>query len=131
MAKILVADHDRDYRELVVFSLRFAGHIIYSTDNAQECLDLARRQKPDLLLVEFWLVENEGIDFCARLKPGQDLAEIHVVYLTEPGEAVKIETRSDPCGVQVLSKSLSPDELTRAINKTLKGLLKAKDKMLA
>jgi CheY-like chemotaxis protein len=52
MAKILVGAIDRNTRELIVFSLRFAGHGLLSAANREECLNLARQNKPDVILVD-------------------------------------------------------------------------------
>ena len=55
MAKILVAEDERDIRDLVAFTLRFAGHEVVAVSNGEEAVDCGREG-------------NSGLDFngCAH-----------------------------------------------------------------
>ncbi len=52
MARIIVADHDRKFRDLAVFALRFAGYEAVGASDGEECRSLAERIKPDLILID-------------------------------------------------------------------------------
>src|SRR3972149_569091 len=52
MAHILVAKDERDIRELIAFTLTFAGHQITQAANGAEALELAPRVKPALILMD-------------------------------------------------------------------------------
>ena len=41
MAKILIAEDERDIRDLVAFTLRFAGHEVFAASNGEEAVELA------------------------------------------------------------------------------------------
>ena len=50
MAKILVAEDERDIRDLIAFTLQFAGYTVVTANNGEEGLALARQEAPDLIL---------------------------------------------------------------------------------
>ena len=53
MAKILIAEDERDIRDLIAFTLQFAGHEIIATTNGEEALQAAIQELPDLILLTF------------------------------------------------------------------------------
>ena len=52
MAKILIAEDERDIRDLVAFTLRFAGYEVFSAANGEEAVALAPQVNPDLILMD-------------------------------------------------------------------------------
>ena len=50
MAKILIAEDERDIRDLVGFTLRFAGHEMVAVGNGEEAVETARVEMPDMVL---------------------------------------------------------------------------------
>ncbi len=49
MAKILIAEDEPDIRDLVAFTLRYAGHVVIAVPNGAEAVESARVEKPDLI----------------------------------------------------------------------------------
>ena len=49
MAKILIAEDERDIRDLVAFTLRFAGHEVVVATNGEEAVTMAPDVNPDLI----------------------------------------------------------------------------------
>jgi DNA-binding response OmpR family regulator len=120
LAKILIADSDRDYRELVIFTLRFAGYEMYDASNVDECLSQARKHKPDLILLQFDLPGMGSVDICLKLKTNPMTASIPVLTLLDPGEHERVKADLDSCGAGYLLKSLSPNQLTRSVESFLR-----------
>jgi CheY-like chemotaxis protein len=52
MAHILVAEDERDIRELINFTLMFAGHTLSLASNGEEALQLAQKLRPDLIMMD-------------------------------------------------------------------------------
>ena len=48
MAKILIAEDERDIRDLITFTLGFAGYEVVAASNGEEAVNLARQEIPDL-----------------------------------------------------------------------------------
>jgi CheY-like chemotaxis protein len=62
MSKILVAEDEKDIRDLVIFALRFAGYEMVSAANGEEAVQLAREEMPDLILLDVRMPRMSGYD---------------------------------------------------------------------
>ena len=76
MAKILIAEDERDIRDLVAFTLRFAGHEIVAVGNGEEALETARVEMPDLILMDVRMPRMTGYEACEKMKADPQLAKI-------------------------------------------------------
>lgn len=126
MAKILIADHDRDYRELVIFTLRFVGYVMVGAESGKECIAMAKEHKPDLILMELDLPDMSFVHTYKEIISVKATDSIPVVFLLRP-EEVKTFHTDDPqmWGTRLLLKSLTPDQLTRKVNQILRSNIKA------
>jgi two-component system alkaline phosphatase synthesis response regulator PhoP len=64
MAKILIAEDEPDIRELVAFTLRFAGYEVVSASNGEEAIQLAKDELPDLILMDVRMPRMTGYEAC-------------------------------------------------------------------
>ena len=64
MAKILIAEDERDIRDLVAFTLRFAGYEVVAAGNGEEAVDLAPKVNPDLILMDVRMPRMTGYEAC-------------------------------------------------------------------
>jgi DNA-binding response OmpR family regulator len=125
LAKILIADHDRDFRELVIFTFRFTGHIMYGASSSDECLEFARQHHPDLVLMELDLPDLSGVETCLKLKDEENTESIPIIFLVDPDMIDSLNDKLATCGADYLLKSLSPDQLTFKVNRFLKHVSKS------
>ena len=96
MAKILIAEDERDIRDLVAFTLRFAGYEVVTAANGEEAVLLTPKENPDLILMDVRMPRMTGYDACRVLKANPDLKDIPVVFLlflhlTHPDESSRHE----------------------------------------
>jgi len=82
MAKILIAEDERDIRDLVAFTLRFAGHEVFTATNGEEALEMAPKVTPDLILMDVRMPRMTGYEACKAMKGNPDLKDIPVVFLS-------------------------------------------------
>ena len=75
MAKILVAEDERDIRDLVAFTLRFAGHEVVVATNGQEAVEMAPHENPDLILMDVRMPRMTGFEFVHALKRNERTRE--------------------------------------------------------
>ncbi|MCU7727138.1 response regulator [Actinoplanes sp. KI2] len=69
--KILIADDSRVMRQIVVRTLRQAGfgeHSLIEASNGREALDLAKAEKPDLILSDWNMPEMNGMELLRQLR---------------------------------------------------------------
>ena len=71
MARILVAEDERDIRELIGFTLRHHGHTVLTASNGEDALAVALRELPDLVLLDIRVPRLTGYDVCRRFAPSR------------------------------------------------------------
>jgi CheY-like chemotaxis protein len=119
MAKILVADDERDIRDLIGFTLRFAGHEVISAANGEEAVEAALQNLPDLILMDVRMPRMTGYEACERIKNEPTLQQIPVVFLSAKGQDAEIQTGLDVGASEYLLKPFAPDELTQRVKDLL------------
>lgn len=119
MAKILIAEDERDIRDLVAFTLRFAGHEVFAAANGEEAVDLAPKVSPDLILMDVRMPRMTGYEACKVMKGNPDLKDIPVVFLTARGQESEIQQGLDAGAEEYLLKPFAPDQLTMRVKAIL------------
>jgi two-component system, OmpR family, alkaline phosphatase synthesis response regulator PhoP len=112
MAKILIAEDERDIRDLVAFTLRFAGYEVFAASNGEEAVELAPRVNPDLILMDVRMPRMTGYEACKILKADPDLKDIPVVFLSAKGQENEIQQGLASGAEDYLLKPFAPDQLT-------------------
>lgn len=119
MANILVAEDERDIRELIAFTLQFAGHKITQAANGAEAVELAPQVKPDLIMMDVRMPKMTGYEACKALKDIDEVKDIPVVFLSAKGQDDEIAIGIDAGAVAYILKPFAPSELTQRIGEIL------------
>lgn len=119
MAKILIAEDERDIRDLVAFTLRFAGHEVFAAANGEEAVELAPKVSPDLILMDVRMPRMTGYEACKVMKTNPDLKDIPVVFLSAKGQESEIQQGLDVGAEAYLLKPFAPDQLTARVKEIL------------
>ena len=119
MAKIVIAEDERDIRDLIAFTLRFAGHEVFAAPNGAEAVELAEKEKPDIILLDVRMPRMTGYDACIAIKAKPALVDIPVVFLSAKGQEMEIETGMNVGAEEYMLKPFAPDELTKRVNAIL------------
>ncbi|MGN9785665.1 response regulator transcription factor [Nonomuraea sp. ZG12] len=93
--RLLVVDDEPTVKELLSATLRFAGFTVTSADNGRQALEAARREPPDLVLLDVMLPDLDGFEVIRRLRSlprgGGRPGPVPVLFLTaRDGTADKI-----------------------------------------
>jgi CheY-like chemotaxis protein len=115
MARILIAEDEPDIRELVAFTLRFAGHEVIATSNGEEALEQASQVVPDIILMDVRMPRMTGYDACRAMKADPALKDIPIVFLSAKGQDSEIQTGLDAGAEEYLLKPFAPDQLTERV----------------
>ncbi len=118
MKKVLVVEDVDFNRELVVQLLEDKYHVIEAV-NGQEGVELAERERPDLILMDLSLPVMDGWEATRRLKANDDLRSIPVIALTAHAMAGDMEKALAAGCDDYLVKPLDEDELMARIAKYL------------
>lgn len=119
MAKILIADDEPDIRELVAFTLRFAGHEVIKTTNGEEALQAALREVPDLVLLDVRMPRLTGYEACQQIKANEKTRDVPVVFLSAKGQEGEIQTGMESGAEEYIVKPFSPDQLLERVRQIL------------
>jgi DNA-binding response OmpR family regulator len=119
MASILVAEDERDIRELIAFTLQFAGHQITQAANGAVAVELAPQVKPDLIMMDVRMPKMSGYEACKALKEIEEVKHIPVVFLSAKGQDDEVANGIEAGAVAYILKPFAPDELTRRIGEIL------------
>ena len=121
MANILIAEDERDIRDLIQFTLTFAGHKITAAANGAEALELAPKVKPDLIMMDVRMPKMTGYEACREMKKIDDIKNIPVIFLSAKGQDEEKQTGIEAGAVAYILKPFAPDDLTRQIADILKA----------
>lgn len=119
MAKILIAEDERDIRDLIAFTLRFAGYEVFAASNGEEAVELAPKVNPDLILMDVRMPRMTGYEACKILKADPDLKDIPVVFLSAKGQENEIQQGLASGAEDYLLKPFAPDQLTSRVKMIL------------
>lgn len=120
MPKILVAEDERDIRELIGFTLRFAGFEVVLAANGAEAVERAPQEQPDLILLDVRMPKMTGYEACRHLKDNPATNTIPVVFLSAKGQETEIEQGLASGAVEYIVKPFAPDELTNQVKEILR-----------
>jgi DNA-binding response OmpR family regulator len=120
MAKILIAEDERDIRDLITFTLRFAGHEVITAVNGEEAYNLSIEAIPDLILMDVRMPKMTGYEACKALKENSLTENIPVVFLSAKGQEAEVQTGIEAGAVEYILKPFSPDQLAERVQAILK-----------
>jgi len=119
MAKIVIAEDEPDIRELIAFTLRFAGHEVIAGANGEEGYELTKREHPDLSMFDVRMPKMTGYDACKKIKADPEIAHTPVIFLSAKGQENEIEQGMEAGADDYLLKPFAPDQLAERIKTIL------------
>ncbi len=126
MAHILVAEDERDIRELINFTLMFAGHTVTTAANGEEAVQLAEKaladgNKPELIMMDVRMPKMTGYEACRHLKQLDAFKDTPIIFLTAKGQDEEVQSGMSVGAAAYILKPFSPDDLTRRVGEILGG----------
>lgn len=118
--KILVVDDEQDLVKLIRYHLEKDGYKVLCAYNGEDALFLARKERPELVILDLMLPGIDGLEVCKKLKADQELADTAIVMLTAKGEEADITTGLKLGADDYMTKPFSPKELVARIQAVLR-----------
>jgi CheY-like chemotaxis protein len=113
---ILVAEDERDIRELIVITLKTNGLTnIIQVSNGEDAVAETKAHKPVLILMDVRMPQMTGYEACQKLKDDPDTSDIPVVFLSAKGQDTEIKRGIELGAEEYILKPFSPDELYRRV----------------
>lgn len=118
MANILVVDDEMGIRELLSEILGDEGHVVTTAENAQEARDLLKSSAPDLILLDIWMPDTDGVTL---LKEWQRDNALTMPVIMMSGHAT-IDTAVEATRIGALNFLEKPIALQKLLKTVQQGL---------
>ena len=117
--RVLVADDDRDIRELVVFKLTQAGYDVQAVADGAAALAAIQDNPPDLAVLDVMMPGLSGIDVLRKVRQDPVTAPTAVILLTAKSRDSDVDTGFATGADDYIIKPFSPRELLHRVNVVL------------
>ncbi len=118
--KILIADDELSIRILIRKFLS-KDYVVLEAPDGEEAVNMARSQKPDLILLDFTMPKLDGVGACKVIKSDSEMHLIPVVIFSARGHELDQEYAKDMGADGYITKPFSSHDLLNTISKVLSG----------
>ncbi len=119
-ANILVVEDEPAIQELLALNLEHAGHHVLRAKDAEQANELVRHALPDLILLDWMLPGQSGVQFARSLRQGERTRQVPIIMLTARGQEHDKVAGLDSGADDYVTKPFSPRELLARINAVLR-----------
>jgi two-component system alkaline phosphatase synthesis response regulator PhoP len=114
--KILIADDEPDILEIVGYNLQKEGYEVHTAKNGDEAVDLAKKIKPDLLILDIMMPKKTGIQVCEILRAQIEFKDTLIIFLTAMSDEASQITGLEIGADDYVNKPISPKVLISRVN---------------
>jgi two-component system alkaline phosphatase synthesis response regulator PhoP len=118
--KILLVDDEPDILEIVGYNLTSEGYQVITAENGLEAVKKAKKELPNLIILDVMMPEMDGIEACELIRKNPDLQNTLIVFLTARGEDYSQVAGFDAGADDYITKPIKPKVLVSKV----KGLLR-------
>jgi two-component system phosphate regulon response regulator PhoB len=119
-ADVLIVEDEVEIAELVQFHVEREGLRASLVHSGRLALDMIRRQKPDLVILDLMLPDLDGLEICRRLKQSEDTRRIPILMMSAKGEESDIVTGIELGAEDYVTKPFSPKVLMARLRNILR-----------
>ena len=91
---ILLVDDEPDTLEFLGYSLEKEGYKVLKAKNGHEALNLARENRPQLVILDVMMEGMDGMETCTEIRKIPELGNTMIAFLTARGEEVEVGDRT-------------------------------------
>lgn len=117
--RVLVADDDRDIRDLVAFKLGQAGYEVETVEDGVRALAQARSTPPSLVVLDVMMPGLSGMDVARQLRADPQTASVPIIMLTAKAQEADVESGFAVGVDDYVIKPFSPRELLSRVRALL------------
>jgi DNA-binding response OmpR family regulator len=119
MSRILVVDDDLAVRELIEITLHQAGYEVLSAADGKTAVEIAQKEKPDLVLLDVRLPVLDGYQACKQITSDPMTKHVPVVFVSARGQIEEIQMGLSAGAVDYFVKPFSTELLKKRIQELL------------
>lgn len=119
-SKILLVDDEQDILEFVSYTLKKEGFTVYTALNGKDAIGIAKKEKPDLIILDIMMPEMDGIETCRELRDIPFLKNTVISFLTARNEDYSQIAGFEVGADDYITKPIRPRVLTSRIKALLR-----------
>ncbi|WP_397364485.1 response regulator transcription factor [Olleya sp. R77988] len=120
--KILLVDDEPDILEIVGYNLTNEGYQIVTAKNGIEAIKKAKKEKPQLIILDVMMPEMDGIEACEAIRKIPELSATLITFLTARGEDYSQVAGFDAGADDYITKPIKPKVLVSKVKALLRRL---------
>jgi len=120
--KILLVDDEPDILEIVGYNLSSEGYQIITAENGIEAIKKAKKERPNLIILDVMMPEMDGIEACEQIRKNPDLSDTIIAFLTARGEDYSQLAGFDAGADDYITKPIKPKVLVSKVKALLRRL---------
>ncbi len=118
--KILLVDDEPDILEIVGYNLKTEGYQVITAENGADGVKLAKKHKPQLIILDVMMPEMDGIEACEQIRNIAGLEETIITFLTARGEDYSQMAGFDAGADDYITKPIKPKVLVSKVKALLR-----------
>lgn len=119
--KILVVDDEPEIVSFLEESLRELGYQVLAATDGLTGLEMARRERPNLLILDLMLPKMDGYRVCALLKNDRRFAKIPIILFSSRAQQEDIQLGHDLGACAYVTKPFDPQTFFKQVEEILKN----------
>jgi len=117
---ILLVDDEPDILEIVRYNLSAEGYSVITAENGAQAVKLARKKRPQLIILDVMMPEMDGIEACEQIRKIPELNETIITFLTARGEDYSQMAGFDAGADDYITKPIKPKVLVSKVKALLR-----------
>lgn len=118
--KILIVDDEPDILELIEYNLKKEGYQVYTATNGLEAIQSAKKNQPELIILDIMMPKLDGIETCRQLRAMPEFKSTFMVFLTARSEEYSEISGFNVGADDYIAKPIKPRALISRINAILR-----------
>ncbi len=118
--RLLIVDDEPDLADMIKFRLESNGYEILLANDGQQALEVARKERPDLIILDLMLPKMDGYKVCGLLKKDARYANIPIIIFTAKAQEEDKKLSQEVGANAYLSKPFEPKILLEKIRELTK-----------
>tara|TARA_B100000902_G_scaffold394581_1_gene451206 strand:+ start:204 stop:881 length:678 start_codon:yes stop_codon:yes gene_type:complete len=128
--KILLVDDEPDILEIISYSLKSEGYLVYTAENGIKGVELAKKIKPHLIILDVMMPEMDGIEACEIIRNDLKSANSLIVFLSARGEDYSQIAGFNAGADDYITKPIKPKVLKSKIKSLLRRISKDEEEVI-
>ena len=117
-----MVDDEPDILEIISYTLKSDGYLVYTAENGAKAIKLAKKIKPHLVILDVMMPEMDGIEACEIIRNDSEIGNALIVFLSARGEDYSQVAGFNAGADDYITKPIKPKLLKSKIKSLLRRI---------